>query len=213
MREGAVAQTLCGGAGLAGAPARWIFHLPDLGLMAQRGREFLLQDDAATHLPRRLPPGGLAAVNDARWRDIVTSDGEFDVYRFQMLIFSLVVGISLLAIGLNELASFDVPANLLGVLGLSQIVYVGGKLVAPPSCAELDKAISDLRDLEAKFKAQAANANKGPPQSLAAAIALAPTEYTAFKNAVVSAKDMAGEVPKYGRQPGAPPPDLEPDYA
>lgn len=160
-----------------------------------------------------LPPGGLAAVNSARLRDLVTSDGEFDVYHFQMLIFSLVVGVSLLAIGLNGLASFDVPANLLGVLGLSQVVYVGGKLVAPPSCAEFDKAISDLRDLEAKFKAQATTANKSPPQSLAAAKLLAPTEYTAFKNAVGPAKDMADEVLKYDPRPGDPDPLLEPDFA
>ena len=159
-----------------------------------------------------LPPGGLAAVNSALLRDLVTSDGEFDVYHFQMLIFSLVVGVSLLAIGLNGLASFDVPANFLGVLGLSQVVYVGGKLVAPPSCTELDKAISDLRDLETKFKAQATTANKGPPQSLAAAMLLAPTEYGAFKNAVGPAKDMADEVLKFDPRPGDPAPTLEPDY-
>src|SRR6266446_4345956 len=164
-----------------------------------------------------LPPGGLATVNNARLRDLVTSDGEFDVYRFQMLIFSLVVGVSLLAMGLNELASFSVPENLLGVLGLSQVVYVGGKLVAPPSCTELNKAIGDLRDLETKFKTQATTANKGPPPNLAAAKLLAPTEYAAFKHAVGPAKDMADEVLKYEPeppqpgQPTPPPPEMEPD--
>src|SRR5215213_78968 len=44
-----------------------------------------------------LPPGGLAAENTAKWRDIVTSDGEFDIYRFQSFIFSVVVGGALLA--------------------------------------------------------------------------------------------------------------------
>src|SRR5499433_2146153 len=43
-------------AGLAGAPSALDLPLhPDLGLLAQRRREFLLQNDPATHPPRRLP--------------------------------------------------------------------------------------------------------------------------------------------------------------
>jgi hypothetical protein len=95
-----------------------------------------------------LPQGGLAAVNTAKWRDIVTSDGEFDVYRYQSCIFSLVVGSALLAAGINELASFTIPETLLGVLGLSQVVYVAGKLVAPPSSADLYASTKALRELE-----------------------------------------------------------------
>jgi hypothetical protein len=103
-----------------------------------------------------LPPGGLCAVSQARWRDLVTPDGEFSVYNFQMLIFSLVVGGALLTTGLNDLASFSVPDTLLGVLGLSQAVYVSGKLVAPPSFKELNDAVSRLRKLEADFVEAAA---------------------------------------------------------
>lgn len=157
-----------------------------------------------------LPPGGLAAVNIAKWSDLVTSDGEFDVYRFQMLIFSLVVGVSLLGIGLYGLASFDMPANLLGLLGLSQVVYIGGKLVAPPSCAELDGAVTALRELEGKFKEKAATQNQGPPPTLDAAKGLAPTEYAAFKHAVGDTAKMAAEVLGYS---GPPAPVLEPDFA
>lgn len=160
-----------------------------------------------------LPPGGLAAVNQARWRDLIASDGEFDVYHMQMLIFSLVVGVSLLAIGLTDLASFDVPQNLLGVLGLSQVVYLGGKLVTPPSCAELDKAITELRKLEEVFRTKATELNRGPPPNLANARTLAPAEYAAFKHAVGPTKGMADEVLNYDRLPGAPAPVLEPEYA
>src|SRR5262249_46800543 len=87
-----------------------------------------------------LPKGGLAEVNNARWRDIVTTNGEFDVYHFQNLIFSIVVGGALVFIGLRDLATFSIPETLLGILGLSQVVYLGGKLVAPPSCSELNAA-------------------------------------------------------------------------
>jgi hypothetical protein len=93
---------------------------------------------------------GLACDQTARWRDIVTSDGEFDVYRFQNVVFSLVVVGALLGAGFSDLSTFAIPLNLLGILGLSQIVYVGGKLATPPSFDELNKAATDLRKKDGK---------------------------------------------------------------
>jgi hypothetical protein len=98
-----------------------------------------------------LPEGGLLTVARASWRDLVTTADEFDVYHFQMIVFSLVVGGALLATGLTDLASFKVPETLLGVLGLSQVVYIGGTLVAPPSIKNLNDGLNNLRDLEAEF--------------------------------------------------------------
>jgi hypothetical protein len=129
-----------------------------------------------------LPAGGLAEINHAKWRDIVTSDGEFDVYRYQCCIFSLVVGGALLAAGINQLASFSIPETLLGVLGLSQVVYVAGKLVTPPSFSDLNKSTSDLRALEKQFAAAVWAASHGNrPANIAAAEAIAKTEYDAYK--------------------------------
>jgi hypothetical protein len=42
----------------------------------------------------------------------------------------------------------------LGILGLSQVVYIGGKLVTPTSMADLNKSIDDLRQAEKKFRAR-----------------------------------------------------------
>jgi hypothetical protein len=97
-----------------------------------------------------LPPGGVAEVNAAKWKDIFTTSGSFDVYRFQMICFSVVVGVSIISVGTqaNDLATFEVPAALLGILGLSQVVYVAGKLVAPPSISDLDAQISKLQVAE-----------------------------------------------------------------
>lgn len=93
-----------------------------------------------------------AAVNEANWHDIVTNDGgEFDVYRYQSCIFSLAVGGALLVGGVNELASFSIPQTLLGILGLSQIVYVGGKLVTTSSVGELESTLNAARTAEKTF--------------------------------------------------------------
>lgn len=102
-----------------------------------------------------LPEGGLAELNRASWNDIFASEGEFDVYRYQSFIFSLAVGGALVVAGISQLASFEIPDTVLGILGLSQAVYIGGKLVAPTSIADLNDATKELRELEKKFAAAA----------------------------------------------------------
>ena len=94
-----------------------------------------------------LPKGGVAEVNMAKWKDIVTTGGELDATRFQMITFTLLVGGALLMAGsdLMDLSSFDIPTTLLGILGLSQVVYVGGKLTAPPAVSDLNEQIQKLR--------------------------------------------------------------------
>jgi hypothetical protein len=113
------------------------------------------------------PKEGLAANRKAEWKDLVTTDGEFDPYRFQMFIFSLVVAGALIKAGLTDLASFTIPEALLGILGLSQVVYVGGKMAAPPSHAELDAAITDLRKKEDDFGSKVMQTPDPKTQSLA----------------------------------------------
>lgn len=102
-----------------------------------------------------LPKGGVAEVNRAEWKDIVTTDGEFDVYRFQMITFSVLVGMALLGAGgkMGELSTFTIPEALLGILGLSQVVYVAGKLVAPPAISQLNDQIVLLRKAESNLQA------------------------------------------------------------
>jgi hypothetical protein len=131
----------------------WLMGIAGVGSALAKGTDTKvnrLDPDNAAWLVQKhwLHIGGIAATNTASWNDLITSDGEFDVYRFQTCIFSVVVGFSLLAGGINDLASFEIPTNLLGILGLSQVVYIGGKLVTPTSLADLNTAITELRTLE-----------------------------------------------------------------
>jgi hypothetical protein len=57
------------------------------------------------------------------------------------------------------LSSFEIPQALLGILGLSQVVYIGGKLVTPTTMADLNNAIGDMRNLEQKVRVAAVAAN------------------------------------------------------
>jgi hypothetical protein len=110
-----------------------------------------------------LPPTGISAINDANWKDILTTDGQFDVYHFQSLTFSLAVGGALLANGFSDLASFTIPDALLGVLGLSQVAYIAGKIVAPPSIKDLNDLTAAAREAEREFTTAANRPDPAAP--------------------------------------------------
>jgi hypothetical protein len=144
--------------------------------------------------------------------DLMSSDGEFDVAKFQMLAVSFVVGIAMIYLGIKagSLAEFKVPDNVLGLLGLSQAVYIGGKATGPATHMELNKKLTDLRGLEGKFRSAVSQAwkAKAPEEvSLDAASKEAPEEYNHFKSAVREAAEMVQE--RIGAS--GPPANLEPD--
>ena len=84
--------------------------------------------------------------------DLISSDGSLDVYRCQSLIFTAAVGIALFAGGVFQLASFTVPQNILGILGLSRVVYIAGKLVTSNNATQLNAVITDLRNTETAYR-------------------------------------------------------------
>lgn len=137
-----------------------------------------------------LPKEGFAGGRRPEWKDLLTVQGEFDVSRFQLVVFSVVVGIALLQIGLTDLSTFAVPDALLGLLGLSQITYVFGKALGSTEITELNTAIGTLRTCEDAFVKQAGAAvdpapvapgiEAPPPGDLLSAQRRAKTEYSAY---------------------------------
>jgi len=143
-----------------------------------------------------LPPGGVAEENVATWKDIVTTGGEFDATRFQMVTFSLLVGGALLWAGadLMDLSSFEIPTALLGILGLSQVVYVAGKLTAPPAISELNTQLQKLRKAESEFTDTLSKINVGPLAATTITMADKPDAQAA--SAAISRYDAEWETAK-----------------
>jgi len=96
-------------------------------------------------------------LEDAKWSDLIKSGGSFDVYSFQLLGFSLLVAAELLVGIGSELATFTLPQNFLPILGLSNVVYLGGKVTAPNSYGELNQKIDELRTEETDLISQYPN--------------------------------------------------------
>lgn len=138
------------------------------------------------------------------WGDLVSSEDAFDVFKFQNIAFSLVVGAALLYAGLNpaatvdgqSLANFQIDQSLIGLLGLSQVAYVGGKAVPPSPVQELDRALTALRKLEAEFAKAVAEASAKATsgiRTIEQAREAAPVAYAAFAAAAGNAAEMLAE--------------------
>jgi hypothetical protein len=130
----------------------------------------------------------------ARWSELVTDyDGkEFDVYSFQMAIFSLIVAVALITTNLAGGEAFHIPPELLGLLGISQGVFIVGRATGPSAYQDLDKALDEVRKQSAAyFSAKAA----GPDKQTDMAAAL-----SAFRTAAQQAAQMFWDL--YGEQIG-----------
>jgi hypothetical protein len=154
-------------------------------------RNTLSAENRAWLLWRNWIPMVKATVDstDASWRDFFTTDGVFDVYRYQSFIFALVVIGALIAAGVSQLSTFVIPDTILGIVGLSQVVCIGGKLVTPTNMSDLNAAIARLGTEEMKFKDAATAAKQGTVAGLPEAISLAGQgAYSAYRE---KAKDVA----------------------
>jgi hypothetical protein len=101
----------------------------------------------------------------------------------------LVVIGALIAAGVTQLSTFTIPDTVLGIVGLSQVVYVGGKLVMTTNISDLNTAIGDLRDRERKFRDDATMKKSGPVADPQEAVQLVgQPAYNAYKD---KAKDVA----------------------
>lgn len=100
-----------------------------------------------------LPPETAINETGARWQNLLLTDGKLDVYKFQMMLFSLVVAVSLLSAGITDLGVIEIPDTLLTLLGMSQTVYVGGKAISQTNVVEFEKNVKEMQAAENAYLA------------------------------------------------------------
>ena len=137
--------------------------------------------------------------------DLITSDQGFDIARFQAVAFSLVVGITLLHSGAtasnaDAFSNFYIDGTYLGIIGISQGAYVGGKYVGANLFAELNTKMDKVRSLELAFTTAVINseiwrdADKEARDINLACEQCAPSEYIACISAAREAADIVGSM-------------------
>lgn len=150
--------------------------------------------------------------------DLITSDGRFQIARFQAVAFSLVVGFSLLYAGVTEatsLATVSIDDSYLILIGLSQGVYVGGKFVGADPIAELNTLLDKLRKLELNFtkavaKVDGWDSDVERSRLMQVVSEIATDEYAAYMSeamlAAVLVESLTGNnIEEASIQPGLPP--------
>src|SRR5205814_1224541 len=124
---------------------------------------------------------------------------EFDVYSFQMAVFSLIVAVALITTNLAGIEPFHIPAALLGLLGISQGVFIAGRATGTSAYQDLDKMLDEVRNQSnAYFAAVAADHEANKNDAL-----------HKFQEAVRQAALMFWDV--YGEDIRDPPEALKPD--
>jgi hypothetical protein len=72
------------------------------------------------------------------WRDLIASDGEIDVTRLQMLFFTVLIAVFVSVHVIDSFQIPEIPPSFLGLMGLSNGVYLLSKFV--PSMSEGNRA-------------------------------------------------------------------------
>lgn len=87
----------------------------------------------------------------ANFRQLLLTDKRLDIYKFQMLIFTAIVALYILSAGQTTLEGVKISDTMIYLLGISQLVYVGGKAVTDRT-TDLEDAVAKMRELEPKLK-------------------------------------------------------------
>ncbi|MCR9257617.1 MAG: hypothetical protein NXI16_16145 [Alphaproteobacteria bacterium] len=175
-------MVLLGIAGGGGLVAKGVAD--NVGKISARNWAFLVRNQWLTQ--------DAAPVKAARLSDLVMRDGRVDLFRLQNLLFTVLVGVSLFMQEVGGLAEYEIPPAIFGLLGLSQIAYVGGKAVGNDMITALDTALTTLQaKQQALLKAAGGSVLSGTAASQLERMSTAyPAQWQDFRAAEQTAEEL-----------------------
>ncbi|MRW91177.1 hypothetical protein GJ699_14370 [Duganella sp. FT80W] len=81
---------------------------------------------------------------------LLMTDRRFDIYKFQMLVFTCVIAAYVVASGASKLGSLHISATLLTLMGMSQGAYVGGR-AATDLLSPLQDQLRGMQALQRRY--------------------------------------------------------------
>jgi hypothetical protein len=94
------------------------------------------------------PPAGVN--RKATPGELLMTNKRFDIYKFQMLVFTFVIAAYVIASGADQLGNLQISATLLTLMGMSQGAYVGGR-AAGDSMAPLQDQLRGMQNLQQRY--------------------------------------------------------------
>lgn len=92
------------------------------------------------------------AEGKGRPSGLLLTNRRFDIYKFQMLVFTCVIAAYVVASGANELGNVQISDTLLTLMGMSQGAYVGGRAAAD-LLTPLQDQLRGMQALQARYRA------------------------------------------------------------
>ncbi|MCY4305777.1 MAG: hypothetical protein OXC62_13520 [Aestuariivita sp.] len=183
-----------GGAGLGRVAGAARFQVTGVNLAWTKKKKWIEKDLTRVSLAHR-----------PKFSDLFTSDQGFEVSRFQAVVFSVIIGGSLMYNGImiddvSQFESFSIPSTYLALIGLSQGVYVGGKVVGTNFIPELNSKLDKLRELELAFTTAVLqspiwqNASTGERDLWLAREKAAPSQYTTYMQNATEAAEIVNSL-------------------
>ncbi|QGZ42180.1 hypothetical protein IP92_05414 [Pseudoduganella flava] len=83
--------------------------------------------------------------------ELLMTNERFDIYKFQMLVFTFVIAVYVIAGGADELGNIQISATLLTLMGMSQGAYIGGRAV--DTLAPLQDQLRGMHSLQQRWLA------------------------------------------------------------
>ena len=83
--------------------------------------------------------------------DLLMTNKRFDIYKFQMLVFSFVIAAYVIVSGADQLGNIQISATLLTLMGISQGAYVGGRATGE-SLLSLQDQLRGLQSLQERYE-------------------------------------------------------------
>jgi hypothetical protein len=87
---------------------------------------------------------------------LLLTNGRFDIYKFQMLVFTFVIAAYVIMAGGDQLGNIQISATLLSLMGMSQGVYIGGQITTD-SVSPFQDQLRGMQMLQASYDAAAGN--------------------------------------------------------
>lgn len=84
--------------------------------------------------------------------DFLLTNNRFDIYKFQMMVFTLVIAAYIIASGADELGSLQISTTLLTLMGMSQGAYMGGK-ASTDTLGPLQDQLRGMQSLQEQYQA------------------------------------------------------------
>ncbi|MGO9577890.1 MAG: hypothetical protein ACLP2P_00610 [Desulfobaccales bacterium] len=126
------------------------------------------------------------APKEPKWQDLLQTDGQADLYKFQMALFTLLAAVFVTGKIIGTFEFPVLPAGLLTLIGISNGVYLAAKGTTKTAYEKLGDKSDELNKAKEELQQHKAEANKAAADATQKRVQMLTQEFTALKAKITS---------------------------